>query len=376
MLSLKDLYHGFRDPKSILALSGKIKEQAKGLKEKIRVMEVCGGHTHSIMKYGINQLVGDTFEFIHGPGCPVCIMSKSRINHAITLAGEENVILATLGDMIRVPSSRGSLAQARENGADVRFVYSPLDLLKIAKENPNKKIIYFAIGFETTTPMTAALLERVKTHGITNILFHINHVLVPPPMRAVLSIPEVKIDAFIAPSHVSVITGSKIYEEFPRDFSRPTVVSGFEPVDVLESLLMILNQVQEGQARLQNQYIRSVSFKGNILAQDKIKQFFETRESFEWRGIGEISHSALKLKDEFKQYDAEVFYADILPKEKVEEPKGCICPKIICGSAKPTECKLFAKACTPTSPIGSCMVSGEGVCNAYFRYGNLLEENR
>lgn len=372
MLSLNDLYQGFRDPKSILAWSEKIKEQAKGLDKKIRVMEVCGGHTHSIMKYGINQLVSDTFEFIHGPGCPVCVMAKSRINHAIALSKQKDVILATLGDMIRVPSSTGSLAQERANGADVRFVYSPLDLLKIAKENPDKKVIYFAIGFETTTPMTSALLERVQNEGVKNILFHINHVLVPPPMRAVLNIPEVQIDAFIAPSHVSVITGSKIYEEFPRDFNRPTVVSGFEPVDVLEGLSMILSQVQRGEAKLENQYTRSVTPEGNVLAQEKMKRFFETRESFEWRGIGEIPHSALKLKDEFKEYDAEVVYADILPKEKVPEPKGCICPKIICGSAKPTECKLFGKACTPTSPIGSCMVSGEGVCNAYFRYGNLL----
>lgn len=372
MLSLRDLYNGFRDPKSILAFCERIKEQGRGLDRKIRVMEVCGGHTHSIMKYGINQLVSDVFEFIHGPGCPVCIMSKSRINHAIALAKQKNVILTTLGDMIRVPSSKGSLAEVRANGADVRFVYSPLDLIKIAKENPNKTIIYFAIGFETTTPMSAALLERIENDGVKNILFHINHVLVPPPMRAVLNIQEIKIDAFIAPSHVSVITGSKIYEEFPRDFKCPTVVAGFEPVDILEGLEMIVNQVQNSQAKLENQYTRSVSFEGNLLAQKKINHCFETRESFEWRGIGEIAHSALKLKDEFKNYDAEVIYADILPQEKVVEPKGCICPKIICGSAKPIECKLFGKACTPTSPIGSCMVSGEGVCNAYFRYGNLL----
>ncbi|WP_305862631.1 hydrogenase formation protein HypD [Helicobacter cholecystus] len=372
MLSLKDLYHGFRDPKSILALCENIKEQARGLEKRIRVMEVCGGHTHSIMKYGINQLVGDIFDFIHGPGCPVCIMSKSRINHAIALAKQKNVILATLGDMIRVPSSEGSLSEARANGADVRFVYSPLDLIKIAKENPNQTIIYFAIGFETTTPMSAALLERMESEGIKNILFHINHVLVPPPMKAVLNIPEVNIDAFIAPSHVSVITGSKIYEEFPKDFKRPTVVAGFEPVDILEGLSMILNQVKNSEVKLQNQYTRSVTFEGNTLAQEKIEHYFEKRESFEWRGIGEIPYSALKLKEEFQIYDAEVIYADILPKDKVAEPKGCICPKIICGSAKPIECKLFAKVCTPTSPIGSCMVSSEGVCNAYFRYGNLL----
>lgn len=370
MLELKDLYEGFRDHKSILAWSEKIKQEAKGLDQKIRVMEVCGGHTHSIMKYGINQLVSDVFEFIHGPGCPVCVMPKNRINHAIMMAKDPNVILATLGDMIRVPSSLGSLADARSEGADVRFVYSPLDLLKIARDNPDKKIVYFAIGFETTTPMSAALLERVQKEKINNILFHINHVLVPPPMEAILQNKNVQIDAFIAPSHVSVITGSKIYEPFALHYKIPTVVSGFEPVDILQGLEMILTQVKNKEAKLENQYKRSVSFEGNLLAQEKIKCYFEPRESFTWRGIGEIAYSALKLKDEFAQYDAEKVFD--LPKEEVKEPKGCICPQIISGIAKPYECKLFGKACKPTSPIGSCMVSSEGVCNAYFRYGNLL----
>lgn len=371
-LELKDLYQGFRDSQAILSLSKIILKEAQGLKEKIRVMEVCGGHTHSIMKYGINQLVGDAFSFVHGPGCPVCVMPKDRINQAIALAKKEDVILATLGDMIRIPSSMGSLADARAGGADVRFLYSPLDLLQIAQDNPTKKLIYFAIGFETTTPMTAALLERVVKLGIKNLFFHINHVLVPPPMEALLQNQSVKIDAFIAPSHVSVITGSKIYQKFPQDYGVPSVVSGFEPLDVLESLLKILRQIQNQEAKLEVQYKRSVSFEGNILAQKKIEQFMETRESFSWRGIGEIKHSALKLKDEFAEFDAEVIYQGQLPQEKVNEPKGCLCPQIISGIAKPLECKLFGKACLPTSPIGSCMVSSEGVCNAYFRYGNLI----
>lgn len=370
MLELKQLYQGFRDPKSILAWSEKIKQEARRLRQKIRVMEVCGGHTHSIMKYGINQLVEEVFEFIHGPGCPVCIMPKNRINHAVLLAQEENIILATLGDMIRIPSSKGSLSDARSKGADVRFVYSPLDLLKIAKENPNKTVIYFAIGFETTTPMSAALLERVEREGIKNILFHINHVLVPPPMEVILQNQDVHIDAFIAPSHVSVITGSKIYEPFVSKYHIPTVVAGFEPVDLLEGLWMIVQQVKHREARLENQYKRSVSFEGNLFAQEKIEHYFELRESFTWRGIGEIPHSALCLKEKFAQYDAERVYD--LPYEVVKEPKGCICPQIISGVAKPLSCKLFGTVCKPTSPIGSCMVSSEGVCNAYFRYGNLL----
>ncbi|WP_034584009.1 hydrogenase formation protein HypD [Helicobacter pametensis] len=373
MLKLKDLYQGFRDHKSILAWSQKIKQDSKTLDKKIRVMEVCGGHTHSIMKYGINQLLDDVFEFIHGPGCPVCIMPKSRINHAIILAQQENTIIATLGDMIRIPSSMGSLSDARSRGADVRFIYSPLDLLKIAKDHPNKTVIYFAIGFETTTPMSAALLERIQREQIKNILFHINHVLVPPPMEAILQNKEVQIDAFIAPSHVSVITGSKIYEPFTSQYHIPTVVSGFEPVDILEALWMILNQVKRQEAKLENQYKRAVTFEGNTLAQEKIKHYFTVRESFTWRGIGEIPHSALRLKDEFAQYDAEHHFN--LPIETISEPKGCICPQIIGGIAKPSACKLFGKACTPSSPIGSCMVSSEGVCNAYFRYGNLISKD-
>lgn len=368
MLELKDLYEGFKNHQSILALSQKIKQEAQG--RKIRVMEVCGGHTHSLMRYGINQLVKEVFEFIHGPGCPVCVMPKNRINHAIELAQKENVILATLGDMIRIPSSQGSLADARSKGADVRFVYSPLDLLKIARDNPQKQVVYFAIGFETTTPMTAALLDRVRQEGLKNLLFHINHVLVPPPMEALLQNQEVQIDAFIAPSHVSVITGSKIYEPFASKYHLPVVVAGFEPLDILEGLWMILKQVKEKEAKLENQYKRSVSFEGNILAQRKIDCYFEKRESFMWRGIGEIPYSALKLKDEFAYLDAERVYD--LQNSPVNEPKGCICPKIISGLAKPLECKLFAKACTPTTPIGSCMVSSEGVCNAYFRYGGLI----
>lgn len=370
MLELKDLYQGLRDHAKILAWSKKIKQDSQGLKQKIRVMEVCGGHTHSIMKYGINQITCETFEFVHGPGCPVCVMPKNRINHAILLAQKENVILATLGDMIRIPSSLGSLSDARAKGADVRFVYSPLDLLKIAKENPQKRVIYFAIGFETTTPMSAALLERIEKEKITNILLHINHVLVPPPMEVILCNENVQIDAFIAPSHVSVITGSKIYETFVKKYKIPTVVTGFEPVDVLEGLWMILAQIQQNRVVLENQYKRSVSYEGNLLAQKKIECYFELRESFAWRGIGELPYSALKLKEKYAHFDAERVFD--LPNEEIKEPNGCICPQIIGGIAKPMDCKLFSKACTPTSPIGSCMVSSEGVCNAYFKYGNLL----
>ncbi len=371
-LKLKNLYDDFRDAKVIQSLAKEIDKEAKKLDKKINIMEVCGGHTHTIMKYGLLQLLPENIDFIHGPGCPVCVMPKERIDHAYTLAMQEDVILVTLGDMIKVPGSNGSLQNARANGADVRFVYSPLDSLKIAKENPDKTVIFYAIGFETTTPMSAALLESVIKQNITNLLFHINHVVVPEPMRVLLDDKECAINAFIGPSHVSVITGSKIYDEFPANYKTPVVVSGFEPVDVMQSILMIVRQFNEGRCEVENEYGRAVSKEGNVTAQKLIEKYFEKRDHFRWRGIGDIKKSALKLKDEYAKYDAEKIYADILPDKKIDDHKMCICGEILKGKAKPMECKVFGKACKPNSPLGSCMVSSEGACAAYYKYGNLL----
>jgi hydrogenase expression/formation protein HypD len=371
-LKLKDLYDGFRDPKAIKALKKLIDEEAKNLPKKIRVMEVCGGHTHTIMKYGLNQLMPSNIEFIHGPGCPVCVMPKERIDHAYILSLQENVILVTLGDMIKVPGSHGSLQDARSKGADVRFVYSPLDTIKIALENPDKKIIFFAIGFETTTPMTAALLEHITKRKIDNIFFHINHITVPQPMKVLLESDDCKIDAFIGPSHVSVITGSKIYEEFVKDYKRPVVVAGFEPVDVMQSILAIAKQFNENRCELEIEYSRAVSHDGNIAAQKLIDKYFTKATHFRWRGLGDIPDSALRLRDEYAYLDAEIIYKDILPNEKIDDHKLCICGDIMRGVAKPHDCKVFGKACNPSSPLGSCMVSSEGACSAYYKYGNLL----
>ena len=368
MLELKDLYQGFRDPEVIKALAKSIQQKAAKLHRTINIMEVCGGHTHAIMKYGLNQLMPSNINFIHGPGCPVCVMPKERIDHAKALAMMENTILITLADMIKVPGSDGSLQDVRSKGADVRFVYSPLDCIKIANENKDKTIIFFAIGFETTTPMTSALINQVVKKDIKNILFHINHVTVPEPMRLLLSDPNNKIDAFIGPSHVSVISGSKIYEEFPRDFQKPIVVSGFEPIDVLQSVKMIIEQFLDHKCEMQIQYTRSVSYKGNIPAQKLNTKYLEPREHFRWRGLGDISKSALKLKDEYAKYDAEVIYKDILPNKKIDDHKLCICGDILKGNAKPKDCKVFGTACKPTSPLGSCMVSSEGACAAYYKY--------
>ncbi|MDN5101835.1 hydrogenase formation protein HypD [Aliarcobacter butzleri] len=370
-LQLKDLYDGFRDSKVIKAYKKLIDEDLKDYDKTINIMEVCGGHTHTIMKYGIPQLLNKKINFIHGPGCPVCVMPKDRIDSAYELSLQKDVILVTLGDMIKVPGSKGSLQKARSEGADVRFVYSPMDCLKIADENKDKTVVFFAIGFETTTPMTCALMEQVIKQDIKNILFHINHITVPEVMQVLVQDENCKIDAFLGPSHVSVISGSKIYEEFPRDYNKPVVVSGFEPVDVMQSISMIVKQFKEKRADLEIEYKRLVSYEGNLKAQELINKYFK-KVPFKFRGIGEVENSGYELKDEFDKYNAKIVYKDILPTQEVKENKACKCPEILKGVAKPTDCKIFGTVCTPTNPIGSCMVSSEGACSAYYKYGNLL----
>ena len=370
-LELKELYDGFRDPETIKALGREITIEAAKLKEPLYIMEVCGGHTHTIMKYGLKQLLPDIIDFIHGPGCPVCIMPKERIDHAIALAQMKDTILLTLGDMIRVPGSKTSLAQERAKGCDIRALYSPMDAIKIAQENPDKKVVFFAIGFETTTPMTASLIKIVEAKKITNLYFHINHVLVPPAVDAIMQGGEAKINAFIGPSHVSVITGAKIYLSLPEQYNTPVAVSGFEPVDVMQGILMIVKQKNENRAEVEIQYSRAVSFEGNIKAQELIKHYMQEREHFRWRGIGDIPDSALELKPKYAYLDAEKVFADILPTELIDDHKLCICGTILRGLAKPNDCKVFGTACTPNSPLGSCMVSSEGACNAYYRFAEI-----
>ncbi|MCF6173276.1 MAG: hydrogenase formation protein HypD [Campylobacteraceae bacterium] len=363
-----DLIEGFRNPEHIKALAKLIKKECK---TKINVMEICGGHTHTIMKFGLSQILPDLIEFIHGPGCPVCIMPKERIDHAIALASQEDVILATLGDMIRVPGSKTSLQKLRADGKDIRSLYSPLDVIKIAQENPDKKVVFFAIGFETTTPMTAVIIEQAIKLDLKNLYFHINHVLVPEPIDAIMSSGDSRINAFLGPSHVSVITGYGIFEPIVKRYKTPIVVAGFEPVDVMEAILMLVRQFNDKKCVVQNQYTRVVSKKGNIKAQDLIKKYMEKRSHFRWRGIGDIQNSALKLKDEYARFDAEVIFDDILPKEPIDDHKLCICGDILKGNAKPFDCKVFGKACKPSSPMGSCMVSSEGACAAYYKYGKF-----
>jgi hydrogenase expression/formation protein HypD len=363
-----DFLKDFRDTKTILAISNIIKREVD---RPLNIMEVCGGHTHTIMKYGLKQILPKEIEFIHGPGCPVCIIPKERIDHAIVLCQDDKNVLVTLGDMIRVPGSESSLAKEKAKGKNVKMVYSPYDVLKIAQDNPGKNIIYFAIGFETTTPMTASLVEKVIELRLKNVFFHINHVLVPPPIKAIMNSKEAKIDAFIGPSHVSVITGAKIYQEIVDRFNTPVVVAGFEPVDIMESILKIVKQFKENKREVEIQYTRAVNWEGNKKAQNLIEKYFEVRDSFRWRGIGDIPYSALKLKEEFSFLDAEHIFKDILPDKPIDDHKLCVCGDILKGLLKPYNCKVFGKVCTPQNPLGACMVSSEGACAAYYKYGNV-----
>lgn len=366
---LKSLQDGFRNPKTIEAISNEIKTLSRNLNQTLRIMEVCGGHTHTIMKYGLTQLLPEQIEFVHGPGCPVCVIPKERIDQAIALAKMENSILVTLGDMIRVPGSNGSLAEARSSGYDVKAIYSPLDLLNIARENPDKKVIFFAVGFETTTPMSASIVLQAQKENLNNFYIHVNHVMVPPPMEMIMEGEQTDIHAFIAPSHVSVITGTQIYEPIAERYQVPIVISGFEPVDILEGIRMILNQHLKSQYKVEIQYSRVVKEAGNIRAKDMIERVFEKRESFRWRGLGNIERSGLTLRDEYASMDAEKVFAPYLVQNELYDHPSCICGSILKGAAKPFECAVFAKECTPASPMGSCMVSSEGSCNAYYRYG-------
>ena len=357
-----DLINSFRDKDKILALSQIIKQRSK---KPLNIMEICGGHTHSIMKFGLPQLVGENINFIHGPGCPVCIMPRSRIDEAIAIASIDGVIFCTLADMLRVPGSKGSLSELRADGADIRALYSPLDTITIAKENPDKKVVFFAIGFETTTPMSAVVVKQAVELNLQNLFIHINHVTVPAPVRAIMSDKDVKIDAFLGPSHVSVITGSKIYEELANEFKTPIAVSGFEPLDLMDSILNLVNQHENGTHKVYNEYARVVSKDGNLKAKELIDRYFQPCD-FEWRGLGVIKDSGLRLRDEFSYLDAKKYFNVEVGESK--ETKACICGEILRGKAKPYDCKVFGKVCNPQNPIGSCMVSGEGACAAYYKY--------
>ncbi len=336
-----------------------------------KLMEVCGGHTHTIYKHGVEHILPPEVELVHGPGCPVCVIPMGRVDDALAIARRPEVIFTTFGDMMRVPGGKGSLLEAKAEGADVRMVYSPLDALKLARENPDREVCFFAIGFETTTPSTALTLLRARAEGIRNFFVFCNHVMIIPAIKAILDSPDLRLDGFIGPGHVSTVIGTRPYRFIAAEHGKPLVVAGFEPLDVLQSAWMILRQLAEGRSEVENQYTRVVREEGNPRALEAIAETMELRTTFEWRGLGFISQSALRLRDELSHFDAELRYE--LPGVRVADPKACQCGEVLKGVIKPWECKVFGTACTPERPIGTCMVSSEGACAAYYNYGRFTK---
>ncbi len=361
-LRFVDEYRGADD---IRRLADGIERLAEGRAYKF--MEVCGGHTHSIYKHGLQDLLPPNVELVHGPGCPVCVIPMGRLDDAIAIAKTPEVIFTTFGDMMRVPSSEGSLLDAKAGGADVRFVYSPLDALKLARESPEREVVFFAVGFETTAPSTAATLLRARDEGLNNFSIFCNHVTIIPAIKAILDSPDMRLDGFIGPGHVSTIIGLRPFEFIPEAYGKPIVVAGFEPTDILQSIEMMLRQLRAGAVRVENQYARVVRPQGNRKALEILAQTMELRPYFEWRGLGFITQSALKLRPEFARWDAELRYE--VPGLRVTDPKACQCGEVLKGVLKPWQCRVFGAACTPETPIGSCMVSPEGACAAYYNYG-------
>ena len=331
-----------------------------------RLMEVCGGHTHAIYRFGLKDLLPSNIELIHGPGCPVCVLPMGRIDDAVSIARDPNVIFTAFGDMMRVPGRDGSPLEHKARGMDVRTVYSPADTLKLAQKNPDRHVLFFAIGFETTAPSTALTLMRAKSLGLRNFSVFCNHVTIIPAIRAILDSPDMRIDAFIGPGHVSTVIGCRPYEWIAKNERKPIVVSGFEPVDILQAIVMLLRQLKAGEPKVENQYTRVVPWEGNRSALKAMAEVFELRPYFEWRGMGFISQSALRIRSSYAQWNAEERFP--VPGVRVTDPKAAQCGEVLKGALKPAQCKLFGKECTPEHPIGALMVSSEGSCAAYYNY--------
>ncbi|HTX36280.1 MAG TPA: hydrogenase formation protein HypD [Bryobacteraceae bacterium] len=355
----------FREPELITRTSEEIRRLADPARH-YRFMEVCGGHTHAIYRFGLNDLLPPNIELVHGPGCPVCVLPMGRIDDGLSMLADGNVIFTAFGDMMRVPGTHGSPLEYKARGADIRIVYSPADALKIARANPGRHVMFFAIGFETTAPSTALTLMRAKAEGIRNFSVFSNHVTIIPAIRAILDSPDMRIDAFIGPGHVSTVIGCRPYEWIARHEGKPIVVSGFEPLDVLQSVAMLLAQLQKGECKVENQYRRVVPWEGNRAALKAMAEVFTLRSYFEWRGMGFISQSALALNDDYGDWDAEKRFS--VPGIRVTDPKAAQCGEVLKGVLKPEQCKLFGNECTPERPIGALMVSSEGSCAAYYQY--------
>lgn len=373
----------FRDPEKARALVKQIRALVSKIPtcrdRPLQIMEVCGGHTHSIFKYGIEKMLPGEIELVHGPGCPVCVLPMGRVDDCVALAEREEVIFTTFGDAMRVPGSGKSLLEAKAQGADVRMVYSPMDALDIARKTRDKEVVFFALGFETTMPSTAITVLQAEREGIDNFSLFCNHITIIPTVKAILDSPDIRIDGFVGPGHVSMVIGTGPYAFIAEHYRKPIVVAGFEPLDVLQSIWMLLQQLVDGRCEVENQYQRIVPETGNKLALDAVGKVFELREYFEWRGLGSIDHSGIRVRDAYARFDAERKFP--IPNLRIADPKSCQCGEVLKGVIKPWECKVFGTACTPEMPLGALMVSSEGACAAYFAYGNesiakLIRERR
>ncbi|MCU1457026.1 MAG: hydrogenase expression/formation protein HypD [Actinomycetia bacterium] len=360
----------YRDPVAARTLLDRIRVLAGD--DRFKFMEVCGGHTHAIYRHGIEHILPEGVELVHGPGCPVCVIPMGRVDDAIAVAEQPGVTFTAFGDMMRVPGSHGTLLESKARGADVRVVYSPLDALRIAIDEPDRRVVFFAVGFETTAPSTALTLLRARELDVGNFDVFCNHVTIVPPVKAILDSPDLRLDGFIGPGHVSTVIGQRPYRFVPERYGKPLVTAGFEPLDVLAAITMLLEQIRSGRCEVENQYTRAVREEGNPRALAVMAETFELRPHFEWRGLGFISQSALQLRPEFAAWDAERRYA--IPGVRVADPKACQCGEVLKGVIKPWECKVFGTACTPQTPIGTCMVSSEGACAAYYNFGRLHRE--
>lgn len=363
----------FRDAAKAKSLIHEIELLAKSIpiarERPIAIMEVCGGHTHSIFRYGLEGMLPKEIELVHGPGCPVCVLPMGRVDDCIAIAERPNVIFTTFGDAMRVPGSKKSLLQAKADGADVRMVYSPMDALALAKKNPDREVVFFGIGFETTIPSTALTILQAKADGVTNFTIFCNHITIVPTIKAILDSPDLQLDGFLGPGHVSMVIGTTPYEFVADYYKRPMVVAGFEPLDILQSIWMVLKQIKEGRAETENQYARIVPKDGNTAALAAVAEVYELREFFEWRGLGSIDHSGVKVRAAYAAFDAEAKFT--MPNIKIADPKSCQCGEVLKGVIKPWQCKVFGSACTPETPLGALMVSSEGACAAYYQYGGI-----
>jgi hydrogenase expression/formation protein HypD len=367
----------FRDGRTARVIAAAIAREADPAR-RYHIMEFCGGHTHAISRYGIGELLPPNIRLIHGPGCPVCVLPIGRVDSALELALERGAIVATYGDCLRVPATGGlSLLKAKARGADVRMVYSAADVIRLAQEQPGREVVFFAIGFETTTPPTALAIRQAEQLGLANFSVFCNHVLTPSAIANILESPEVRelgtvpLDAFIGPAHVSTVIGSRPYEHFAEEYGKPVVIAGFEPLDVMQSILMLVRQLNEGRAEVENEFARAVTREGNLKAQALVADVFELRKAFEWRGLGVLPYSALRIKSAYAAFDAEGRFG--LAYRSVPDHKACQCGAILRGLKRPQDCKVFGSVCTPENPLGSCMVSSEGACAAHYTYGRYKD---